>query len=69
MKLFNLNFEEINSIYKYHNDVLTYKVTGNNSELVSIFYVDFFPRQTIILYKRFRSQEPEALLKRAGLIK
>ena len=43
-KLFDLNFEEINTIDKYHNDVLTYKVTDNEGNLVSIFYADFFPR-------------------------
>ena len=44
-KLFDLNFEEIDTIDKYHDDVLTYKVTDNNGDLVSIFYADFFPRQ------------------------
>ncbi len=44
-KLFDLNFEEINNIDKYHNDVLTYKVTNNNGDLISIFYADFFPRK------------------------
>ncbi|MEW4925098.1 M3 family metallopeptidase [Algibacter sp. 2305UL17-15] len=43
-KLFDLNFEEIDTIDKYHEDVLTYKVTDNNGNLVSIFYADFFPR-------------------------
>ncbi|WP_298238493.1 M3 family metallopeptidase [uncultured Algibacter sp.] len=43
-KLFDLNFEEIDSIDKYHEDVLTYKVTDNNGDLISIFYADFFPR-------------------------
>ncbi len=43
-KLFGLRFEEINTIDKYHEDVLTYKVIDNNGELVSIFYADFFPR-------------------------
>ncbi|MCB0463246.1 MAG: M3 family metallopeptidase [Flavobacteriaceae bacterium] len=43
-KLFDLNFEEIDTIDKYHNDVLTYKVTDNEGNLVSIFYADFFPR-------------------------
>jgi len=43
-KLFDLNFEEIDTIDKYHNDVLTYKVTNSNGDLVSIFYADFFPR-------------------------
>ncbi|KAB1067498.1 M3 family metallopeptidase [Tamlana haliotis] len=43
-KLFDLNFEEINDIDKYHDDVLTYKVTDANGDLVAIFYADFFPR-------------------------
>ncbi len=43
-KLYGLQFEEITNIDKYHDDVLTYKVTDENGELVSIFYADFFPR-------------------------
>lgn len=43
-KLFDLNFEEIDTIDKYHPDVLTYKVTNNDGDLISIFYADFFPR-------------------------
>ncbi len=43
-KLFGLRFEEINTIDKYHNDVLTYKVVDAENNLVSIFYADFFPR-------------------------
>jgi peptidyl-dipeptidase Dcp len=43
-KLYDLQFEKINTIDKYHKDVLTYKVTDNNDELVSILYADFFPR-------------------------
>jgi peptidyl-dipeptidase Dcp len=43
-KLFGLQFEEIDTIDKYHDDVLTYKVTDTDGELVSIFYADFFPR-------------------------
>jgi len=43
-KLFGLQFEEINNIDKYHDDVLTYKVTDTKGDLVSIFYADFFPR-------------------------
>ena len=43
-KLFGIQFEEIDSIDKYHEDVLTYKVTNAEGELVSIFYADFFPR-------------------------
>lgn len=44
-KLFGLHFEIIHDIDKYHEDVLTYKVTNTNGELVSIFYADFFPRK------------------------
>ena len=44
-KLYDLNFEKIDTIDKYHKDVLTYKVTDKNGDLVSIFYTDFFPRE------------------------
>ncbi|MCX7550741.1 M3 family metallopeptidase [Xanthomarina sp. F2636L] len=43
-KLYGLHFEEISTIDTYHDDVLTYKVTNDKGELVSIFYADFFPR-------------------------
>ena len=43
-KLFGLQFEEVEAIDKYHVDVLTYKVTDHEGELISIFYADFFPR-------------------------
>ena len=43
-RLYDLKFEEINSIDKYHEDVLTYKVTDLKGNLVSVFYADFFPR-------------------------
>ncbi len=43
-KLYGLNFEEINMIDKYHEDVLTYKVTNDEGDLISLFYADFFPR-------------------------
>ncbi len=43
-KLFGLNFEKINNVDTYHEDVLTYKVIDDNDELISIFYADFFPR-------------------------
>jgi peptidyl-dipeptidase Dcp len=43
-KLYDLNFEKIDSIDTYHKDVLTYKVTDDNKNLISIFYADFFPR-------------------------
>lgn len=43
-RLYDLHFEEISTIDKYHQDVLTYKVTNDKGDLVSIFYADFFPR-------------------------
>jgi peptidyl-dipeptidase Dcp len=43
-KLFDLQFEEINDIDKYHDDVLTYKVTDSKGNYISLFYADFFPR-------------------------
>ena len=43
-KLFGLQFEAIDTIDKYHEDVITYKVTDEAGDLVSIFYADFFPR-------------------------
>jgi peptidyl-dipeptidase Dcp len=43
-KLYGLQFEEIHTIDKYLEDVLTYKVTDANNDLVAIFYADFFPR-------------------------
>lgn len=44
-KLFGLQFEEINDIDKYHEDVLTYMVKDEKGQFVSIFYADFFPRK------------------------
>ncbi|MFB0925310.1 MAG: M3 family metallopeptidase, partial [Vicingaceae bacterium] len=43
-KLYDLNFEEITTIDKYHEDVITYKVTDKSNELVALFYADFHPR-------------------------
>ncbi len=43
-KLFDLNFEEIDAVDKYHEDVLTYKVTNTKGDFIAVFYADFFPR-------------------------
>ena len=43
-RLFDLKFEKIDTIDKYHEDVLTYKVTDLKGHFISIFYADFFPR-------------------------
>ncbi len=44
-KLFGLTFTEVFDVEKYHKGVMTYEVTDENSELVAIFYADFFPRK------------------------
>jgi len=44
-KLFDLVFEEINTIDTYHKDVKTYKVTNTNGNYIAILYADFFPRE------------------------
>ncbi|NVK09452.1 MAG: M3 family metallopeptidase [Tenacibaculum sp.] len=43
-KLYNLQFEEIDTIDKYHEDVKTYAVKDNDGNFVSYFYADFHPR-------------------------
>jgi Zn-dependent oligopeptidase len=43
-KLFNLEFHEIDTVDKYHEDVLTYEVTNSSGEFMALFYADFFPR-------------------------
>jgi len=43
-KLYDLNFEEVFNIDKYHKDVITYKVTDENNKLIAIFYADYHPR-------------------------
>ncbi|MFL9831858.1 M3 family metallopeptidase [Flavobacterium sp. ST-87] len=44
-KLYGLTFTEVFDIDKYHEEVMTYEVTDENNNLVSIFYADFFPRK------------------------
>ncbi len=44
-KLFDLKFEEVFNIEKYHEDVTTYKVTDTSGEYIAILYADFFPRK------------------------
>ncbi len=43
-KLFGLQFEEINTIDKYHEEVKTYNVTDLEGNFISLFYADFHPR-------------------------
>ncbi|WP_373941522.1 M3 family metallopeptidase [Polaribacter sejongensis] len=44
-RLYDLKFEEINNIDKYHEDVKTYNVTDADGNFVSHFYADFHPRK------------------------
>ena len=44
-KLFDLHFESISNIDKYHADVETYKVTNGKGDFIAVFYADFFPRE------------------------
>ncbi|WP_372746348.1 M3 family metallopeptidase, partial [Lutibacter sp.] len=44
-KLYDLNFEEITTIEKYHEEVKTYKVTDNTGAYIALLYADFFPRK------------------------
>ncbi|AWX43850.1 Oligopeptidase A [Flagellimonas maritima] len=43
-KLFDLNFKEVTSIEKYHEEVKTFEVYDSSKNLVSLFYADFHPR-------------------------
>jgi oligopeptidase A len=44
-KLFGLHFEEVSDIDKYHEEVKTYRVYDLEKNFISIFYVDFHPRE------------------------
>jgi len=44
-KLFDLVFEEIDTIDKYHEDVKTYKVSDTSGNYLAVLYADFFPRK------------------------
>jgi len=44
-KLFDLHFEEVFDIDKYHQDVKTYKVWDSKDHFIAHFYADFHPRK------------------------
>ncbi len=44
-KLFGLQFKEVTTIDKYHQEVKTYEVTNTNGDFIAVFYADFFPRK------------------------
>ncbi len=43
-KLYGLQFEAIEGIPVYHQDVMTYEVKDENGAFLSLLYLDFFPR-------------------------
>ena len=44
-RLYDLNFEEVTTIEKYHPDVKTYHVTDIKGNFISVFYADYHPRK------------------------
>jgi peptidyl-dipeptidase Dcp len=44
-RLYDLHFEEVFNIDKYHQDVKTYNVTDSSSNFIAVFYADFHPRK------------------------
>ncbi len=44
-KLFGLQFKEVDTIDKYHEEVKTYEILDTDGQLVSVFYADFHPRK------------------------
>jgi peptidyl-dipeptidase Dcp len=44
-RLYDLKFEEVFNIDKYHEDVKTYNVTDNQGNFISVFYADYHPRK------------------------
>ena len=44
-KLYELQFEEVIDIEKYHEDVKTYNVTDTKGNFIAVFYADFHPRK------------------------
>ncbi|MFK8059216.1 MAG: M3 family metallopeptidase [Polaribacter sp.] len=43
-RLFDLKFEEVSTIDKYHKDVKTYNVIDTDGNFIAVFYADFHPR-------------------------
>ncbi|MDG1529100.1 MAG: M3 family metallopeptidase [Polaribacter sp.] len=44
-KLYELQFEEVIDIEKYHEEVKTYNVTDTKGNFIAVFYADFHPRK------------------------
>lgn len=45
-KLYGLKFVENKNLPKYHPDVIVYEVYDENDRFMSLFYMDFFPRES-----------------------
>jgi len=45
-KLYGITFQQLNDIPLYHEDVVTYEVKDENGAFLSLFYADFFPRES-----------------------
>ena len=45
-KLFGITFHQREDIPTYHEDVMTYEVKDENGQFISLFYADFFPRES-----------------------
>ena len=43
-RLYGINFQELNNVPKYHEDVKVYEVTDADGSHLALFYADFFPR-------------------------
>ncbi len=43
-KLYGIRFKEVDNIPKYHDEVKTFEVMDENGKLLSVLYIDYFPR-------------------------
>ena len=43
-RLYGINFQELNNVPKYHEDVKVYEVIDADGSHLALFYADFFPR-------------------------
>lgn len=45
-KLYGIKFSEVTNIPKYHDEVKTFEVLDEKGKLLSVLYIDYFPRPT-----------------------
>jgi oligopeptidase A len=60
-RLYDLHFEEVFNIDKYHQDVKTYNVTDSNNNFIAVFYADFHPRKGKINGAWMTSYKPQQI--------